>query len=118
MALALRFHSEVRLLSVPEEEGNTELKSSLEDYLSSLVNQFEQVGIHASMEVSGSGPARTILELAKRENIDLIALASHGSGGIDRQNYVKLGSSVDKVISEAPCPIFFISSTEGGKRIS
>ena len=47
MALALRFHSEVRLLSVPEEEGNTELKASIENYLSNLVAQFEQIGIQA-----------------------------------------------------------------------
>ncbi|MEJ2245154.1 MAG: universal stress protein [Acidobacteriota bacterium] len=110
-ALALRFRSEVQLLSVPEEEGNTELKSSLEDYLSNLVDEFKQLRIQVHMEVSGSGPARTILEIAKQENIDLIALASHGSGGIDRQHYVRLGSSVDRVISEAPCPIFFVSST-------
>lgn len=62
-------------------------------------------------EVSGSGPARTILEYAERESVDLIVLVSHGSGGIDRQEYVKLGSSVDRVISKAPCPVFFVSST-------
>ncbi len=111
MALALRFHSGVWLLSVPEEEGNTELQSSLEDYLSNLAFKFAQMRIPVHKEVSGSGAARTILEVAKREGIDLIVLASHGSGGIERQDYVKLGSSVDRVISEAPCPVFFVSST-------
>jgi len=110
-ALALRFHSEVRLLSVPEEEGNTELKSSLENYLSNMADRFEQMGISVHKEVSGSGPARTILAYAEKEAVDLIVLVSHGSGGIDRQDYVKLGSTVDRVISAAPCPVFFVSST-------
>ena len=110
-ALALRFHSEVRLLSVPEEEGNTELKSSLEDYLTNMMDRFAQMGIPVQKEVSGSGPARTILGFAEAEEIDLIVMSSHGSGGIDRQDYVKLGSSVDRVISKAPCPVFFVSST-------
>jgi len=111
MALALRFHAEVRLLSVPEEEGNTELISSLEKYHSNLTRQFAQLRIPVHAQVLGSGAARTILEVAKREGVDLIILASHGSGGIDRKDYVKLGSCVDRVISEAPCPVFFVSST-------
>jgi len=115
-ALALRFHSEVWLLSVPEEEGNTELKSSLEDYLTNMMDRFEQMGIPVQKEVSGSGPARTILGFAETEGIDLIVLASHGSGGVDRQDYVKLGSTVDRVISMAPCPVFFVSSTPIEKR--
>jgi nucleotide-binding universal stress UspA family protein len=111
-ALALRFHSEVWLLSVPEEEGNTELKSVLEDYLTEMEEQFAPLKIPVHTEVSGSGPARTILEFAGRQGIDLIILTSHGSGGVERQDFVKLGSSADKVISEAPCPVFFVSSRQ------
>jgi nucleotide-binding universal stress UspA family protein len=111
-ALALRFHSEVWLLSVPEEDGNTELKAVLENYLTEMAEQYAPLGIPVHTEVSGSGPARTILEFAGRQGIDLIILTSHGSGGVERQDFVKLGSSADKVISEAPCPVFFVSSTQ------
>ena len=111
-ALALRFHSEVWLLSVPEEEGNAELESVFQEYLADMAEQFSPLRIPVHTEVSGSGPARTVLEVAEREGIDLIILTSHGSGGVERQDFVKLGSSSDKVISEAPCPIFFVSSTE------
>ncbi len=111
-ALALRFRSEVWLLSVPEEDGNTELKSFLEDYLGEMAEQFAPLKIPVHTEVSGSGAARTILDFAGRQGIDLIILTSHGSGGVERQDFVKLGSSGDKVISETPCPIFFVSSTQ------
>lgn len=76
-----------------------------------LTRQFAQLRIPVHAQVLGSGAARTILEVAKRDGVDLIILASHGSGGIDRKDYVKLGSCVDRVISEAPCPVFFVSST-------
>jgi nucleotide-binding universal stress UspA family protein len=111
-ALALRFRSEIWLLSVPEEDGNTELKSVLENYLTEMAEQFVPLRIPVHTEVFGSGPARTILEVAGRQGIDLIILTSHGSGGVERQDFVKLGSSGDRVISEAPCPIFFVSSAQ------
>ena len=111
-ALALRFRSEVWLLSVPEEQGNPELTSVFEDYLTEMAEQFDPQGIPVHTEVYGSGPARTILEFANQQGIDLIILTSHGSGGVERQKFVKLGSSSDKVISEAPCPIFFVSSVQ------
>ena len=68
-------------------------------------------------EVTGSGAARTIIEVAGNEGIDLIILASHGSGGIDRKEYVRIGSSVDMVISMTPCPVFFVSSTAPEKQV-
>jgi nucleotide-binding universal stress UspA family protein len=109
-ALALRFNSEVVLLSIPEEEGNTALKATLEAYVADVAKRLTGAGISATTSVAGSGPARTILDVAQREGADLIALTSHGRGGVGRQAYVKLGSVVDKVICDAPCPIFFVSA--------
>ena len=43
-------------------------------------------GIPISSQVIGSGPARTVLAYAKEESFDLIALVSHGRGGLDRQD--------------------------------
>jgi len=114
-ALALRFNSHVVVLSVPEEEGKVELESALDAYVLEVAQRLRRAGIAATTSVTGSGPARTILEVAASEGVDLIALTSHGRGGVGRQAYVKLGSVVDKVICEAPCPIFFVSATpEGG----
>lgn len=109
-ALASTFESEVTLLSVPEEDGNVELKRTLEEYLAGVAARFTAAGIPVRQRVIGSGPARTVLAVAKEEQSDLIALSSHGRGGVGRQAYVKLGSAVDKVISDAPCPVFFVSA--------
>lgn len=47
-------------------------------------------------------PARTILETQREEGADLIALATHGRGGLSR---VLLGSIADKVIRRSDCPV-------------
>jgi len=53
-----------------------------------------------------SGPAAAkILELAKKEKIDLIIMGAHGRKGLDRAIF---GSVADKVVQGAPCPVLTI----------
>ena len=53
-----------------------------------------------------SGPAAAkILELAKKEQIDLIIMGAHGRKGLDRAIF---GSVADKVVQSAPCPVLTI----------
>ncbi len=46
-----------------------------------------------------------IVKYAKENNIDLVVLASHGHSGIER---VLLGSTTERVIRKAPCPVLTI----------
>ena len=50
-------------------------------------------------------PAEKILELAKKENIDLIIMGAHGRKGLER---VFFGSVADKVVTGALCPVMTI----------
>ncbi len=52
----------------------------------------------------GSAAAK-ILELAKKEKIDLIIMGAHGRKGLDRAIF---GSVADKVVQGAPCPVMTI----------
>ncbi len=52
--------------------------------------------------VQMGSPAEKILELAKKENIDLIIMGAHGRKGLER---VLFGSVADKVVSGALCPV-------------
>jgi len=53
-----------------------------------------------------SGPAAAkILEMAKKEQIDLIIMGAHGRKGLDRAIF---GSVADKVVQGAPCPVLTI----------
>jgi len=37
-------------------------------------------------------------------------MVSHGRRGVERQAYVRLGSTADGVIQEAACPVFLVSA--------
>lgn len=50
-------------------------------------------------------PAAKILELAKKEKIDLIVMGAHGRKGLER---VFFGSVADKVVTSASCPVITI----------
>lgn len=55
-----------------------------------------------SLTVSALGVGATILEVAEREGADLIAMSTHGAGGLRR---AFVGSVTDKVIRGSPVPV-------------
>jgi nucleotide-binding universal stress UspA family protein len=57
-----------------------------------------------SLVLMGS-PADKILEVVKKENIDLIIMGAHGRKGLERAIF---GSIADKVVTGALCPVMTI----------
>ncbi len=55
--------------------------------------------------VDVGSPAEKIVELAKKEKIDMIIMGAHGRKGLDRAIF---GSVADKVVASAPCPVLTI----------
>lgn len=51
-------------------------------------------------------PAEKILELAKKEGVDLIVMGSRSPKGLE---YAIFGSTCRKVVREAPCPVLTIN---------
>jgi nucleotide-binding universal stress UspA family protein len=63
----------------------------------------EQAGISARVRVlTGAHPAEGILEFVQSEGVDLVAMATHGRGGVAR---LILGSVADKVIRGGTVPV-------------
>ncbi|MCP4594176.1 MAG: universal stress protein [bacterium] len=54
-------------------------------------------------------PYKEIVAYALEAMIDIIVLATHGRGGLAQ---VLLGSTADKVIHNAPCPVLSVRATE------
>jgi len=112
--LATRFNSSVLLLSVPEGSESEEYAVTIQQYLDAITAQLHKDGISARHAVKGSGPARTILAVAAEEGSDLIMMASHGRGGIQRSG-IHLGSVSEKVMHSTPCPVFLVPLTRSKK---
>jgi len=64
--------------------------------------------VEVSQKVEPGTPYSNIVELAAREDVDLIIMSTHGRTGVD---HIMLGSVTEKVIAHAPCPVLAIPST-------
>lgn len=73
-------------------------KDSAQRYLKEICGRPEWRGLHTQVAVEMGNPAETILEFAKKHDINRIVIASHGRTGLGRWVY---GSVADKVLRGA-----------------
>ena len=121
--LAGAIDGEIILLSVPEvpepeiygsmQDAVTDLRRDAETktwrYLKAVAAQLDREGVTVRPIVTGSRPATTIVEVAQREQADLVMLATRGHVGIDR---LVVGSVADRVIRQTTCPVFLVPVRE------
>lgn len=60
----------------------------------------EDIKVHTVVKTGK--PFLEIIETAAEENIDLIIIASHGHTGVE---HLLFGSTAEKVVRKAPCPV-------------
>jgi len=70
-----------------------------------LAERFAAAGLHVDTRVAEGEPARTILRHAVDVGADVIAMGTHGRSGLDR---MLLGSTAERVVSAAPCPVLTV----------
>jgi nucleotide-binding universal stress UspA family protein len=83
------------------------LREQAEIYLETHVAELRAAGIQAERDVRIGVPHQSIAECADAVPESLIALATHGYGGLRRW---AVGSTADKVIQAARAPVFLVRS--------
>ena len=78
-------------------------------YLTSLQGEFREKGVEAKAIVEQGPIVRTILDVAEREQAELIAMASHGRTGLGRVFY---GSVAAGVLHAADRPLLLVRAQE------
>jgi nucleotide-binding universal stress UspA family protein len=58
---------------------------------------------------SGASVAQDIIRAAEDANVDLIVIGNHGHAGLSR---FLLGSTAERVVRHAPCPVFVVRQSE------
>jgi nucleotide-binding universal stress UspA family protein len=76
-----------------------------DEYLDNLARGFKKSGIRTKTEILEGLAGESIIKYAKENNINLIALATHGRSGVGR---IILGSTADFVVRESGLPILII----------
>lgn len=76
-------------------------------YLRGWRGEFRSKGLQTATAVEHGPIVRTIIEVAERENADLIAMASHGRSGLEQAFY---GSVTAGVLQRIDRPLLLIRS--------
>jgi nucleotide-binding universal stress UspA family protein len=84
------------------------LVKDAEAYLRKIEKRLKGKGFAVKSHLQQGNEAQRILEHAEREDIDLIAMSTHGRSGVSRW---LLGSVAEKVIRHATKPILLVRST-------
>ena len=79
--------------------------SSMKKYLDTVAERLQAEGLSVRTIVTGSYPARTIVDVGKREGVDLIMITSQGRGGLD---LVFMGSVAQQVVQLSDTPVFIL----------
>jgi len=121
-ALAQQSHAKVTLLHVIQslDAGNLKILfaneaeaeatfaewcADAEKYLQQIAGQLLSAGIATEWRAILGDPAPTIIQVATDEQVDLIAMTTHGRTGLQRSFY---GSVANKVLRGASCPLHLV----------
>jgi nucleotide-binding universal stress UspA family protein len=85
-------------------------KNQAESYLAALQEKLCEKGVEARPRVAYGPVVEAIIDAARREGADLIAIASHGRSGLSRVFY---GSVAAGVLHRADRPLLLIRSRDG-----
>jgi len=92
-----------------EKDFKTRQKKA-ESYLNGITDKFRQKDINTQMVVANGPAVERIIQTAETENADLIAMTSHGGGGLTRVFY---GSVAAGVLNRVDRPLLVIRSRKG-----
>ena len=87
------------IYATQEEESR---RAAMEDELQDELEELRADGYSVSLEVCFGEPAAEIIEFAKNNRVDLIAMTTHGRGGLGR---LLAGSVAEQVVRRVPVPL-------------
>jgi nucleotide-binding universal stress UspA family protein len=90
---------------LPVPEGEEAMRAEAKAYLSGVEKTLSEKGLETTGEVLFGSPADQIIDFAERNDIDLIALSTHGRSGIGRWVF---GSVTDKVLHAGDTAVLVI----------
>ena len=80
-----------------------------QEYLAPVAVELRNKGVRVTTEVRSGAPAQEIVAAAREAGADLIAMSTHGRGGLGRLIF---GSVAEAVLREAEIPVLLMRTTE------
>ncbi|PJA95424.1 MAG: universal stress protein [Ignavibacteriales bacterium CG_4_9_14_3_um_filter_34_10] len=100
-------------VAIPAVEND--LSARAEDELNNLVKTEISGRIESQIIIKSGKPFIEIIETATELDIDLIIIATHGHTGVE---HLLFGSTAEKVVRKAPCPVLTLREPIKGFKYS
>ena len=97
------------LFPVPMAEVFDEISGYAKAELAKLGAEVREKGIAVRELVVQGKPSAEIVRVAREETADMIVLGTHGKGMLDKALF---GSTAERVIRRAPCPVLTVGLEE------
>ncbi len=92
-------------------EETRQIQAKAAEYLKKVAENLKKEGLSAKTSVMSGTPTEAILDYAKKNDVDLIIMSSHGRSGPARW---AMGSVADRVLRYSPVPVL-VTSPKGYK---
>jgi nucleotide-binding universal stress UspA family protein len=99
-------------VAIPSAEIDLHTRAEVE--LKKLANELES-NLYVETIIKTGKPFVEINETAKEKDIDLIIIATHGHTGVE---HLLFGSTAEKVVRKAPCPVLTLREPIKGFQFS
>lgn len=90
-------------------EFTEELSQTLNERIATLAKPFRDQGLVVDAVVAEGIPAEVIVREAEEREVDLIAMGTHGRSGLA---HLLLGSTAERVVQHAGCPVLTVRQAE------
>lgn len=85
-----------------------EMEATARRLLDEFVTSIQRNNLNAEGVLLSGEPFVEIIKYAKREQVDLIVMGTHGRTGLE---HMLLGSVAEKVVRKSPCPVLTVKKT-------
>ena len=99
----------IGLGSAPPPIISDEVVPEIQKRLTALAEGLQESGVRATHAVVEGTPFVEIVQLARDRKIDLIIMPTHGRTGIA---HMIIGSTAERVVRKAPCPVLVVRDGE------
>lgn len=89
----------------PPEALGQELAAEAERQLKMLIPLEDREGLDSEMVILHGMPFLEIIRYAKANDVDMIVIGTHGRSGME---HIIFGSTAEKVVRKAPCPVLSV----------
>jgi universal stress protein A len=104
----LRGDEHYMILQITPQEIAEKMKKEVEERLNSVAKKIKKVP-KIKTEVSEGRAFVEIIKTARKDNIDLIIMGSHGRTGLP---HVLIGSVAERVVRKAHCPVLVVKDKD------